>query len=78
MKFFQSVRIEPHSPSLINLENLTSNFREFVQICCGEEEEEREQDVGNHLSVSVLNLEFVYKKIMIKRKNLLWQTDHTT
>ena len=38
--FFQCVRIEPHLSSLKNMENSTSNFRQSVQICCGEKERE--------------------------------------
>ena len=57
MKFFQCVQIERHSSSLTNLGNSTRNFRQFVQICCGEEE--REKEVGDDLRVSALNLEFV-------------------
>ena len=41
MTFVQCVRIEPHSSSLTNVENSSSNFRQSVQICCrGEQKEE--------------------------------------
>ena len=34
--FHQCVRIKPHLSNLANVENSTSNFRQSVQICCGE------------------------------------------
>ena len=43
--FLQCFRIEPHSSRLINVKNSTSNFRQFVQICC--REKEREENNGN-------------------------------
>ena len=43
--FLQYVWIKPHSSSLANEENLTSNFCQFFQICCGEKE--REENNGN-------------------------------
>ena len=39
-KFSQCIWIEPHSSSVTYVENSTSNFRQFVQICCREEERE--------------------------------------
>ena len=38
--FLQCVWIKPHSSSLINLENLKSNFGQSVQNCCREEQKE--------------------------------------
>ena len=52
--FLQCSRIKSDSPILINAEKSTSSFRQSLQICCGEEE--REQEVGDDLSVCVLNL----------------------
>ena len=43
--FLQCVQIKPYSSSLTNGENLTSNFRQSFQICCGEKE--REKNTGN-------------------------------
>ena len=37
--FFQCVWIKPHSSNLTNVESLTSNFGQSVQICCREKEE---------------------------------------
>ena len=41
--FLQYVRLKPHTSSLTNEENLTSNFQ-TVQICCGENEREKNDD----------------------------------
>ena len=38
--FFQCVWIKPHSSNLTNVESLTSNFGQSVQICCREKEKE--------------------------------------
>ena len=43
--FLKCVRIDSHSPSLTNVENSTSNFRQSVQICC--REEQKEENNGN-------------------------------
>ena len=43
--FLQCVRIKPHSFSLTNVENSTSNFRQSVKICC--REKEKEENNGN-------------------------------
>ena len=42
--FLQCTWIEPHSSSLTNVENLTSNFGQSVQICCREKEKEENND----------------------------------
>ena len=43
--FLRCVRIDPHSASLTNVENLTGNFCQSVQICF--REEQREENNGN-------------------------------
>ena len=68
LKFFQCAQIKPNSSSLINLENLKGNFRQFFQICY--RKEEREQEIGDDLIVSFLNLEIFWEKIKMKRENL--------
>ena len=68
LKFFQCAQIKPNSSSLINVENLKGNFRQFFQICY--RKEEREQEIGDDLIVSFLNLEIFWEKIKMKRKNL--------
>ena len=68
LKFFQCAQIKPNSSSLINVENLKGNFRQFFQICY--RKEEREQEIGDDLIVSFLNLEIFWEKIKMKRENL--------
>ena len=43
--FLQCVWIKPNSSGLTNVENVTSNFRQFIQICC--REKEKEENRGN-------------------------------
>ena len=50
--FLQYVWIKPNWSILTNVENLTSNFGQSVQIYC----REKEQEVGDDLSACVLNL----------------------
>ena len=68
LKFFQCAQIKPNSSSLTNVENLKGNFRQFFQICY--RKEEREQEIGDDLIVSFLNLEIFWEKIKMKRENL--------
>ena len=68
LKFFQCAQIKPNSSSLTNVENLKGNFRQFFQICY--RKEEREQEIGDDLIVSFLNLEIFWEEIMMKRENL--------
>ena len=50
--FFQYVWVKPNWSILTNVENLTNNFGQSVQIYC----REKEQEVGDNLSACVLNL----------------------
>ena len=68
LKFFQCAQIKPNSSSLTNVENLKGNFRQFFQICY--RKEEGEQEIGDDLIVSFLNLEIFWEKIKMKRENL--------
>ena len=43
--FLQCVWIKPHSSNLTNVESLTSNFGQSVQMCC--REKEKEENNGN-------------------------------
>ena len=49
----QCVWIKPHSSSLTNVENLTSNFGQFVKICYGEKEKEENSDHCKAFSLHV-------------------------
>ena len=44
IKSLQCVRIKPHSSTLTNLEHSTRNFRQSLQICCGEKVIEENND----------------------------------
>ena len=43
MKNIHWVWIKPHSPSLTNIENSTSNFCQSVKICCREKKRRKQQ-----------------------------------
>ena len=49
--FLQWVWIKPHSSGLTNVEHFTSNFCQFIQICC--REKEKEENKGNCKAFSV-------------------------